>query len=332
MGILDWLFSRNDGDSGADQDIDAAVESLVDAMDSRLRLVDGYQKKLRTAVRQARAALDALLVAIPGPLDFSHAGWGQDALVKALFASPREMAHLFSAEPVVQEFFAAPENREAEACCVALFATLTTRKTLGFAMQGDMIQSDVVREAVSFTAHRLTRPAATGAGVIAGLQEAGLHYLAGQALQGLADSRSHRQMLEEERDLLKLRIDASAHRGHALENLLSGEAPGEMEEAKLAELERRLEQQSAMPRTLDEHLVRLQSVLQNVPGYIRMEHRELCLDNMNVLTGGDDGHAVRIPLCQVQADGHPPRTVVIARFPRAELLPKEALEKRALML
>ena len=333
MGLFDWLWGHKAGEDNTDGALDAAVEHLVDAMDPRLRMVDGYARKLRPAVQQALARLEAVVGAIPGPVEFSRATWAQDPLVRALFASPQELAHTFSAEPVVQEFFTAAGNALDDHCCLALFASQEDKTSLGFALQGDVMQSDVVRHSVSFSDHRLTRPAATDAGVRAGLRDLGLHYLANQALELITGSRNQRQMLQEERNLLALRLSTRCRFDHALESLLEqgrcGDSDAEGLRRQLDDTERRLASLGTPPRTLDEYLVFLQNVLEHAADYVSIHARDLRLDAMNIVVEDASIKAIHIGLCELRADGRPPRVVVIARFPRRELLSKQDLEAAA---
>lgn len=333
MGWLDWLMGRTAAQNSGAATVDAAIEHLVDAMDPRLRLVDGYVRKLRPAVTVALARLELLVAAIPGPVEFSRASWGNDALVKAFFATPQELARTFSAEPVIQEFFAAAGNALDDQCCVALFVSQDVKTTLGYALQGEVMLGDVVRHSVSFTAHRLTRPAATDAGVRASLRDMGLHYLANQALERITGSRNQRQMLEEERGLLRLRLNTRSRFDHALESLLEQGGNGDLDadglRRQLEETEQRLASLGTPPRTLDEYLVVLQNVLEHAADYVSIRSEELRLDSMNILVDDPAGKALSLKLCELRADGRPPRAVVIARFPRRELLSRQEREAAA---
>ena len=333
MGLFDWLWNRKSGQGAEAAAVDAAVEHLVDAMDPRLRMVDGYARKLRPAALLALNQLDAVVGEIPGPVEFSRASWAQDPLVRALFASPQAMAHAFSAEPVVQEFFAAAENARDEQCCIALFVSQEQKTSLGFALQGDVLQSDVVCRSVSFSDHRLTRPSTTDAGVRAGLRDLGLEYLANQALESITGSRNRRQMLEEERSLLALRLSTRCRFDQALESLLEQGRPGDTDaeamQRQLEDTQRRLAALGTPPRTLDEYLDFLQNVLAHAADYIAIGTREMRLDPMNMLVDDPASQAASLKLCEIRADGRPPRTVAIARFPRHELLSKPALEAAA---
>lgn len=333
MGIFDWLRGRRagQGDAAAEAAVDAAIEHLVDAMDSRLRLVDGYARKLRPAVMLALEQMQMVVADIPGPVEFSRGTWSADPLVRAFFASPQDLVRIFSAEPVVQEFFAAAGNALDDQCCVALFVSQETKTTLGYVLQGDMMQGDVVRHSVSFSAHRLTRPAATDGGVRASLRDMGLHYLANQALERITGSRNERQMLEEERNLLSLRLSARSRFDHALESLLEDGRGWDAEglQRQLGETEQRLASLSTPPRTLDEYLDFLRDVLEHVPDYVSISCQDLRLDHMNFLVEDPESTAVSLRVCELRADGRPPRAVVIARFPRRELLSKEELATAA---
>jgi hypothetical protein len=251
--------------------------------------------------------------------------------VRALFASPQELVHTFSAEPVVQEFFAAVDD--ANDCCVALFVSQKEKTSLGFALQGDMMQSDVVRRAVSFSAHRLTRPAATEAGVRAKLRDMGLQYLANQALELITGSRNQRQMLEEERDLLSLRLRTRSRFDHALETLLeqerSEDADADGLRRQLEETEQRLANLGTAPRTLDEYLAHLQNVLEHAADYVSIRPQELRLDTMNFIVDDPANKTVRVSLCELRADGRPSRVVAIARFPRHDLLSRQDISSHA---
>lgn len=159
-----------------------AVERVVDTMDPRLRLLPHYRDMLRPAMVRALGHLGQVVQQVVGPLDCSSHGWGGDARLKALFATPSDMPKIFSRTDAVQAFFARPENALHDQCYGLLLVSRQERKFMGFGMQGEVLTADVVQTSVSFTNHRIALPAAAPQAVRLELELRGVEFLAEQAL------------------------------------------------------------------------------------------------------------------------------------------------------
>lgn len=158
-----------------------AVERVVDGLDPRLRLLGGYQDKLRPAMALALAHLEGVATRVLGPLPCSAQTWGQDPRLRALFATPADIARIFSRTDAVQAFFGQPENALAEQCHGLLIASRQERKQVGYSLHGEVLTGDVVQTAISFIHHRIALPAASPAAVRLELQLRGVDFLAEQA-------------------------------------------------------------------------------------------------------------------------------------------------------
>ncbi|MBU1237600.1 MAG: hypothetical protein KJ634_03185 [Gammaproteobacteria bacterium] len=132
-----------------------AVERAVDRVDPLLRLVSGYQGRLAPAVRQALAHCDALVAALPGPVDVHAQAFGSDPLVRVMFSTPGDIAETLGRSPEVRQFLAAPGHQLAESFHGLLGARRREKKVMGTTMFGDMVQADAPQTLLYFTDHTL---------------------------------------------------------------------------------------------------------------------------------------------------------------------------------
>ncbi len=132
-----------------------AVERAVDRVDPLLRLVPSYQKQLAPAVQRALAHGDALVAALPGPVDVRAQAFGSDPLIHAFFATPGNITETLGRSQEVRDFLAAPSHQLAESFYGLLGARRREKNVMGMAMCGDMVQADAPQKLLYFADHTL---------------------------------------------------------------------------------------------------------------------------------------------------------------------------------
>jgi hypothetical protein len=132
-----------------------AVERAVDRVDPLLRLVPSYQKQLAPAVQRALAHGDALVAALPGPVDVRAQAFGSDPLIHAFFSTPGNITETLGRSQEVRDFLAAPSHQLAESFYGLLGARRREKNVMGMAMCGDMVQADAPQKLLYFADHTL---------------------------------------------------------------------------------------------------------------------------------------------------------------------------------
>jgi hypothetical protein len=139
----------------ADQQV---IEHVVDLANTRLRAVYGYTEKLRSHVSALYQHVLATAEQIPPPVELSHATFGSDALVNALFVAAADIDHLLPIGSEADVYWA--QNRQLEQLYALLTAHKSEKSVLGVGMLGNMLVRDMPRQAVNFSAPQLHMPCA----------------------------------------------------------------------------------------------------------------------------------------------------------------------------
>mgnify|MGYP000715327795 CR=1 FL=1 len=123
---------------------------------------------------------DSLVTRIPGPFDISRSAYGSNPQVNALFGSANDIETLFAHSRALHGYFS--DWPGCERVYVPLAMYRQEKKTLGMALDGDIMRRDVTRTAVNFSGHRLGVCAASEAQLRDKLRWRGIHNLAVTAL------------------------------------------------------------------------------------------------------------------------------------------------------
>jgi hypothetical protein len=325
MGLLDWVFGGEPQRRVAPRDDAVAIEivdRIVAATDKRLRSVSGYQKKLRDPALATLAHLRGIADGIPGPIDVNARAWTDNPEIRALFAKPQDVAAAFSRDAGVRACFASSTE---PACLGILGLARIERQVFAPAQHGESVQHEVARTTVSFGDTRILAPATDPMAVRVELGKRAIDYLGLRALAQMTADEQTRKDLEQERALLKVRLQL-AEQGRAGLAGITATAAAPVDRAalagKLAENERALAAHAAtglMARFLDI----LRDVLTNPGVHLRLEACTVPLDAMNYRVADEASAAVVLKLRELVLPERPPYAVMVARFPRAELLPVE---------
>lgn len=311
-------------------EIEAAIERLVEDVNPRIRFVPDYQNKLRNATWSTLKHIHRIVGEIAGPVECSRQQWAQDPLLRSLFTNSSEMRHIFSHSKPLRDFLERSPTGEANDCYVVLAATRQVKKVLGVELRGDVVQREVPQIRVSFTDHMIMAPAASEAELRAEMKGFALEFLAHQALAGIASARSRHQDLEQERALLRARLRMKQRQEKGLGCLCGHVECNDRDLSELctqlAEKEKKLDETGSNPATLDYFVQQLIEVLESPEKYLKLQALTLHLDSMNISVGNKEGDAGNdISLTELWFASQPTRVMLVAKFPRGELLDRDEM-------
>jgi hypothetical protein len=337
MGIFDWLRRHERAADSVDaQRTRAAVERIVE-LNPQLRLASHYQARLAKAADAALDYIRRIVDDLPAARVASAAAWSSDRHIHAFFAAPDDVARAFSRSDALRAFFDA--HLAADEAFALLGMSFSERRMLGAQQDGGLVRTDVPRATVSFGDHQI--------GLCAGTEEAlrdelVLRVVDQLVLEGLAQVEAdalRRDLLMEERALLKARLQLLERGGLGMKPVLGSDAAvafGECArvQAQLDDNDRRLAGLGLQTDALERELAVVCDVLAAPASHVTVVSRQLRLDRMNVVVDDDaaDGEAVEFRIARIP--GNPPRirAFALVRFARADLLPAATLAEEAAKL
>jgi len=285
--MFDRLLDRLRGQYARldEQDIDRAIDNVLEATDPRLRFVRGYRRKLRKPVVRSLVYVDDLVTRIPGPFEISRKAYGSDPQVNALFGSADDIELLFARSRMLQDFF-----RDTPGCdrvYVPLAMRRQEKRILGMALSGDAVHRDVARTAVNFSGHRLGIVCAPDAAELRNkLKWRGIYSLAVTALENITRLKTRTAKLEQERALLKMKLHdlQATHRGldavagAPAEDLADRQAL----EQHLIDIGITLQDARTGVATLVDYLDQVCRVLSHPSHYLRVSRNSVTVDRMGI--------------------------------------------------
>lgn len=332
MGLLDRVFGFRSSSRtpSRDEALAAAIaERVIDATDKRLRLVSGHRKLLQAGALTTLAHIQGILAAIPGPIAVSAKAWSEDRALRPFFARAPDVPTAFSRSRAVRSVFAGSTSDE----CVAVLAfEHNEREVIAVRAGKDGLPREVICTAVSFDHPTVL---AAGADVQTARTELGkraVDYLAMKALAKITDLKQQMKELEEERALLKMRLQIARAGGRGLAGMdgegstATGDAAALARDLKANEraLAGRVAS-SIMSQLVDE----LRAVLGNPEAWLRIDIHTLALDEMNRKADDATDAVIELQTCDLDRGDRPPYALMMARFPRVELLPEADILKAA---
>lgn len=301
-----------------------AVESVIDATDSRIRLVSGYRKRLHGLVHNALEFTDALVEQIPGAIEVGRRTFVSDPYVNAFFVNVSDLHAIFRHSSEIRDF--EDEHRLDEAPhCYALLCMHKSEKTImGMELSGDVLRRDVQQTAVNFSDHRIYAPAPSERETRQGLKQCLFGGLVTNALERIMQQKLVSHRLQTERQVLHTRL---RHLQHTLKQAdhdgrdriaLAGSVNDI--ERQLASMENQL--MATRPATPLESLHQVITVFSRPEKFVRLQRSSLRLDKMGIKRCDDSRQPCNtLDLTEVIIGDQLPRVVTLAKFPRDELCP-----------
>ncbi len=268
--------------------VEMAIERTLDGTDPRLRLLRGYQKRLRGPVIRAIDHVVALVDAIPDPVPAGSLEYAQDPRLAALFVSAEEMLACFARDRALVELLANPEADAREGITALLAAQRRERNILGLDLMGDQVRREVAQVAVSFTGHRLVDPQGSEAKARRLLKRRAFDHLLGLALGRITELRMERADLSRQRDLLQRKLQTLEAGEWGFDRSPGGPADPRNLAVELESIEAQLEAMGADDEVLERHLGIVAEVLGEAERQLWAEEISLCLDAMNIERSPED--------------------------------------------
>lgn len=309
--------------------VSEAIEMVVEATNPKIRLLSNYKTNLRPSVKQALGYANAQLAQIPGPVEFNRKAFAMNPLVHAVFGSADSMQRAFSLNRPLVEFFARPENVNVTECFALLGMEKREKRVLGSEMKGDIMVREVQQVVVSFENHQLLAPSRSEQELRNQLQNRVLDHLGGCALGNIEALRSQKNELEEQYRRLQVKLNMVQKRRQGFEALVKS---GNSEEQQVQHLQQQLtetgkEFQETSDRigTLDDQIAYIGRVLSQPQEYFQVLPASMKLDKMGIRVKDESTEpADKIELAEVQLGKSLHVFGVAVRYPRSEMIPREA--------
>ena len=302
------------------------VERVVEGTDSRIRLVNSYEKKLQEAVSRSLEYTDDLIDKIPEAIEVSAKSFVSDSHVNAFFVNVSDLQTVFSHSSEVRQFMEDFSNLDAPQCCALLCMRKSEKTVMGVDLAGDMLKRDVKQTAVSFSDHRIYSPTPSEADTRKGLKQCLFEGLVTNALEHIVQLRLASHRLEKERQILQARLRCYRQNKRGAEPNARPVAELEKEieaiRQKLSMVEEQLKK--TRPVTPQQSLEQVNAVFRRPDKFVRFEKCSLRLNKMGIKINTDSRQACNeIRLAEVKIGDELPRVVTLAKFPRDELLPRK---------
>ena len=335
MGFLGWMRRRKARVPGHHKQEIAELAERVTRLYPRLRLVSRYQQRLRPALEQAQAYVRELVRGLPAPREASMQAWGNDPYIHAFFGTAQDVQLAFSRSPELREFF--DQSPDTEQAVAVLGMEMIERRTLGVALEGEVMRTEVPQTTVSFRDHKTRIIARTEAELREEIVWRMFDQFSMEGLARFAAGKSRRDVLTREQTLLVSRLRLLERQGTGMRSVLGGDGdatPGEHDSLseQIAANERELAQLGTEDGALDRQLECLVEILADARSCFSIEQRHLRLSAMNVLVDADNAGPIHeIDLLTAHVPGDPPlvRSIALIRFARGDMLSPTVLLEEA---
>lgn len=304
--------------------LDEAVDRVIEGIDTKLRLVPNYRKKLLHEVAASLEYIDGLIDQIPGPLNVSRKTFISDPEVRAYFSTPDTLQNIFSCGNEIKNYFDQQGSCSTDECCALLCAEKQERKISGSILEGNIIKRDVIQTAVSFTDYKVLSPAESNIEVRSGIKKCIFNGLVTYALQHIANFKIERSDLVHRRRILHAQLRSRQKSTNGLSAMLVEAHFGAEQGADIAtELELAESQLKSMTGdndVLSFYLEEIRKVLAKPEDFIRLNQACFRLNDMGIKLEGDAAQSVNeVCFSELEITNVMKRVVAIIRYNRNEI-------------
>ncbi len=326
--VLDFLKTLFDPEARraareAEATVAAAVESVIDGTDPRLRMVSGYQKNLAPSVARALAHAETIANSMPGPVEVTRKTFGSAPQVRALFVSVDHLRECFGHSHTLKEFLARQENRDLGTCYALLAMDKSEKQVYAPALDGEVLRKDVPQTVINFRAQRFITPAPDIQTLRRDLAEQAFEHLVGCALRRIVSLKAKSEELKERHLLLQRKLQERLAKKRGLEEALFG-APtldGTMTmeiRRQLADTDEELQAASVSLRTLNDYLSQIRDVLGHPDDYLQLNTLTVRLDRSGVKrTAADPRPGANVDFAEIElGEGQNAVGIVVTYSPK----------------
>jgi hypothetical protein len=331
MNFLARLLGREEPGDAPDRLLAGEIMERLLLLNPQLRLVRRHAARLQPAIEVAIRHMNGIVAGVPPAREASAAVWSNDPYIHAFFAAPDDVARALSRSADLRAFF--EQQPDVDEAYAVLGMAMTEKHTLGVALEGQTMRRDVRQTIVSFSDHQVRICGRTEPQLRREIVRRLVDQLGLDGLVRIAAGKSRRDLLEQERALLRTRVQILERQGVGLRSVLGQEAgPGAEEVAELqeqiADNARRLASLGVKSEALERELEQLCAVLSEPGPHIYVESKQFRLDRMNVVLPDnrtEGGCALTIQVARIPTTPPQLRAFALVRFARAELLPAVSL-------
>ena len=339
MSLLDRvvvaLFGGSSDETSVDDRklIDELIETIVNAVEPRVRMRSGYRAKLAEGARVMLAHLRDQGRVPLAPIVLGRVAWAVDPYVRAFFANAADVTDCISRSHDVRRFF--EQNPGCNEAYALLGMKCTERRVLAPRMEGGVVRQEVAQTTVSFSEHRLLAPTADEALTRLEVGRRIVQRLAQLVLARIVavDQRAKDLALQQAYLVMKRRM---LERGRDGMQVLTSD-PASIE-VQIADVDRALKETTedyfeakSSLSLLDGYIGHINAVLTNPEQQVGMKRVHM---RLNLLGFKIDGPTSDEPTNELELTdlyiGEGLRAIIaLVRIPRDELAPKENLLAQA---
>ncbi|MBI9087178.1 MAG: hypothetical protein JEZ11_26525 [Desulfobacterales bacterium] len=305
------------GRSSGDRKVRAEMERIALETGAEIPMNRKFKKELVKPYRQAVQYLSGIAEAIGEPAELDAAKWDDMPLLKALFVNPRELTSLLATHQGLHGFF--KENRSAEAYAL-LTAVKRTRKVVTTAEEGGIVHRDVLQENVFFEAVDLIGPSPDMDRARDGFVHHAMAAFFGLSRIEVADLKSWKKELEEQRERLKFKIGTPARPGAESPRPPAKDEKDAEARRVLSGLVRKIEEIEQSVDSPEGHFDRLNDLLLHPERHLKAKTAYLKMGHMGSwIAARAAGPEDVLAITQLESDDGPPKAAVWVRIDRAAL-------------
>jgi hypothetical protein len=326
LHFLSSLFKPAAGEAGAPDKalIEAATERAIDATDPRLRAIGNYRKQLREPVEQAARHIIALVDSQPPAVEISRRSYGTDPRLRAFFVSADHLQEVLGGMKSVKDYLQGVTGPLPDTIFGLLSLAWKERTVLGTEQHGEIVRRDVKQVAVSFFDYRFGATAGSEADFRWELKKRGYDYLLEIALKTIISTRSKRQELKREHQLLNKKLEAMKSGNWGLEGMFAHDEaepndPAALE-SQIHAVETELLAVGSDTESLQHSLDELAGVLGQPAHWVSRRELPMRLNYMGIRVKENSGEASNLlDLLELYAASGERRIVLPGYIPRADL-------------
>jgi hypothetical protein len=187
--------------------IQEAIELVLDHSCPKIRLIRGYQKRIRQPVESALNHIAGLIDKIPGPLEVTSDSAIDDVLVKSFFLNRDQLRNTLAGTPDVEAYL---PGAASDTFFVLLTMGREVKTIFGARQEGEILLRDVAMEAIQFSDHKFRVPSPSMAELKDAVEKGLLQILAHWALESILEEQSRKEELSLLREELKAKLNTVA--------------------------------------------------------------------------------------------------------------------------
>jgi hypothetical protein len=311
-----------------------ATEAIVEAVDPRLRVVSGYQRKIEPGVIRTILHMRELAKDLRHqPLELSRGAWGADHQLNAFFACAADVPTILGRSAQLREYFESPVNAGVSEVYALLGMLRIEREVFAPALVDGLLRHDVAQTTLSFSKHILVAPAPDFMACRRAVGVLIFKRLAALALERITALGERATELEQRKAMLGARLRLLNLKRDGIEQV----AGGADESAEIASIERELKatvdefvEAKTRLSTLTTRLEHVNAIFNSPADYVSLKRVDVRVNKMGFKVAADSGEAATdLRLSELSIGDGLRAVIAFVRCQRAEMPQRESLIAKA---